>query len=261
MNASTMSSRILNAEPETHDAAHIAEGPEPWWTSAVPGLVVVVGVAAGLGLGLALGAAPGAIFLGGSVLVGAILLFWSSVRLLLGEKLPGVDLSDEEVAGRPLEDPLLERKRAALAALQDMDRERDLGKIEAADYDEVVIPLREQAKAILKELDDRVAPYRSEAERLVTEHLARAGVGVADRDRAKPVPLLVDASDAAHPEGEPEEHTYAATPRALAKSISDARKSQPADSRVRCPACDAANEPDARFCKSCGKPLEIADAP
>lgn len=241
----------MNAEPETRDAATLAVAPEPWWTSAVPGLVVIVGIAAGLALGLALGAAPGAIFLGGSVLVGAILLFWSSVRLLLGEKLPGVDLSDEEVAGRTLEDPLLERKRAALAALQDMERERELGKIGAADYDEVVLPLREQAKAILKELDARVAPYRSEAERLAAEHLARrAGAPPKRRVVAK----IVDDTDG---EDDQEELTSAATPSAIAKSTSDAPK---ADARVGCPACDAANEPDAKFCKSCGKPLEITDA-
>jgi rRNA maturation endonuclease Nob1 len=220
----------LNAETETREAE---AAPDPWWTSAVPGLVVIVGIAAGLTLGAALGAAPGAIFLGGSVLIGAILLFWSSVRLLLGEKLPGVDLSDE-IAGRTLEDPLLERKRAALAALQDMDRERDLGKISPADYDEVVLPLREQAKAIMKELDARVAPYRSEAERLATEHLASAGVAKSKAVAEMPV------AETANPARE-----------AVAEK---------ADARVTCPACDAANEPDARFCKSCGKPLEVADA-
>ncbi len=207
---------------------------EPWWLSAAPGLVIGVGVAAGLSLGLALGAAPGAILLGGSVLVGAILLFWSSVRLLLGEKLPGVDVSDE-LAARTLEDPLLERKRAALAALQDMERERELGKIDAADYDEVVLPLRERAKAIMQELDARVAPYRSEAERLANEHLQHAGI---------------EAEPAAGAAG-------AAEPAELAASEPVATEQA---ERVICPGCKATNEPDAKFCKSCGKSMELGDA-
>lgn len=225
----------MNAE-NTNTAAAAPE-PEAWWTSAVPGLVVVVGIAAGLTLGLALGAAPGAIFLGGSVLVGAILLFWSSVRLLLGEKLPGVDL-DDELAARTIEDPLLERKRAALAALQDMERERELGKISPSDYDEVVLPLREQAKAIMKELDDRVAPYRSEAERLANEHLQSAGVGVTADARE---------SEASEAEAQP--------------PMSARAEPVKSGDRVTCPTCEAANEPDAKFCKSCGKAMEVTDAP
>lgn len=229
----------LHPEPEPAD---VAPSNDPWWTAAVPGLVVATGAVAGLSLGFALGAAPGAIFLGGSVLVGAILLFWSSVRLLLGEKLPGVDLSDE-VAGHRLEDPLLERKRAALAALQDMERERELGKISPTDYDEVVLPLRERAKAVLKELDAQAAPYRAEAERLAAAHLKKVGVSQSPKKTAVETEAKAETEAPATTEAETETETEA-----------------PAPTRVTCAACDADNEADAKFCKSCGKPLEPADA-
>lgn len=212
---------------------------DPWWTAAVPGLVVLVGAALGLTLGVALGAAPGAIFLGGSVLVGAILLFWSSVRLLLGEKLPGIDLSDE-IAGTRLDDPLHEKKRAALAALQDMERERELGRITDADYDEVVQPLREQAKTILKELDARAAPFREQAERLAAAHLAKVGLGK-DETKAKDETKVAENTEAPAPTDQANE-----------------RAAEP--ERRACAACQTDNEADAKFCKSCGKILEIADA-
>jgi len=240
----------LNAEPDTLEHAPAETAPDPWWTAAVPGLVVATGIVAGLGLGTALGAAPGAIFLGGSVLVGAILLFWSSVRLLLGEKLPGVDLSDE-TSGHVLEDPLLEQKRAALAALQDMERERELGKIGAADYDEVVLPLRERAKSVLMELDARAAPYRDEAERLANAHLKKIGVSAAGA-LPRNVPLAIEPKP-----GEPVE-AVAADP-----APSEAPPTPPtlaAAARRICASCETANDPDAKFCKSCGKTMENADA-
>ena len=205
-------------------AEEATEAPQ-WWTSVVPGLVIAVGAVMGGAFGVVLGAAPGAILLGGAVLVGAILLFWSSVRLLLGEKLPGVDLSDEIVERAP-DHPLVERKRAALAALQDMERERELGRIGDADYDDVVLPLREQAKEVMKELDARAAPHREEAERLVAAYL-----------KAPDAPA----------------------PAAAKEKLKKKRPSEPV-ARRQCPACNEGNEPDAKFCKSCGKSMESADA-
>lgn len=241
----------MSAEPKERESTPAADPAlEPWWTAAVPGLVVAVGVVAGLALGVALGAAPGAIFLGGAVLVGAILLFWSSVRLLLGEKLPGVDLSDE-LAGRVLEDPLLEKKRAALAALADMERERELGKISAADYDEVVLPLRERAKSVLRELDARAAPFRSDAERIAQAHLAKAGLGGFSAE-APEAPAAQPSEQPAEAREAPAEPSESTEPLAAEASASSAR--------IACPACEATNEPDAKFCKSCGKVLEIPHA-
>jgi hypothetical protein len=214
-----------------------------WWTSSVPGLVVVVGAAAGLGVGAALGAAPGAMFLGGTVLVGAILAFWSSVRLLLGEDLRGVDLSDE-VVERTASDPLFEKKRATLAALADMERERQLGKIEAADYDDVVGPLRAEARAVLKELDARVAPYRARAEQAAADYLAQRAI--------------VPGTSA--PAGAEDRPATKLDPDARAEVVATMKSGAEAPVRVACPACGVDNEPDAKFCKGCGKALQESHA-
>jgi|HubBroStandDraft_6_1064221.scaffolds.fasta_scaffold582742_2 hypothetical protein len=112
-------------------------------------------------------------------------------------------------------DALSEKKREVLRALKDMESERAIGKIDEADYADVSARYREEAKAIMREMGAEVAPAMDEAERVATEYLKGHGAGPKP---AKPAPAKPTA-------------------------------------RVACKGCEASNEPDAAFCKSCGARL------
>lgn len=222
--------------------------------------LVVVAIAGGAQVGLLLGAPRVAIGVGAAVLVGAILLFWSSVRLLLGEDLASIALPDEaqeqaaRLHDRTASDPLFERKRAALAALADMERERELGKIDATDYDEVVGPLRAQAKQVLKEIDERAAPYRERAELLAAEYLKKQGIEASEREDVEESIAETKVEDA-----EPsEDAAKTAEPSEDAHESTEEERAKPA-AQV-CAECNISNDADAKFCKGCGTSLGGADA-
>jgi hypothetical protein len=128
-----------------------------------------------------------------------------------------------------------------MRALKDLESEHALGKIDDADYREVVAKYRDEAKSVMREMDGEVAPMIQEAERLATEYLARRGA----RSKADDVDG-VDGTAAA----------------------AEVKKEPPArENRQTCPSCDTSNEADATFCKQCGASMksaptaEKADAP
>lgn len=180
----------------------------------------VVGFIAGLGSALLVVAA--------AALLGTISLLWASVRTLSGDAPLSNDI--EEVAARRVGvDALGEQKRRVLRALKDLEADHSLGKIEDADYAELVARYRNEAKAVLREMDLQVAPLRDEAEKIARAYLAKRGLGEAGGEGTP----AGDARDrSADGEGdEPSEGT---------------------DVRVKCAHCGVSNEADAAFCKKCG---------
>jgi ribosomal protein L40E len=119
-------------------------------------------------------------------------------------------------------DGVTERKRTALRALKDLEFDHALGKIGDKDYAELSARYREQAKAILREIEGAVLPQRARAEELARAYLAKRGTGLAS---VKPR----------------EGNTGAVLARA--------------GERVTCTRCQASNEKDAVFCKGCGATL------
>ncbi len=181
------------------------------------GTAVVVGVVASFGTAI--------LVLAASALIGTIGLLWASVRTLSGDAPLPAGL--EEIARqRHAFDPLGERKRRVLRALKDLEAEHSLGKIDDADYGVFVTRYRAEAKEVMREMDEEVAPSRDEAERVAREYLKRRGLSPPKAADAEPLDL---------------------EPR-----------------RRECRASQASNEPDAVFCKTCGgaleKPAEKADA-
>jgi hypothetical protein len=156
--------------------------------------------------------------LASTALLSTIALLWASLRTLSGDApLPaGID---ETEAPRSRTDALTEKKRQVLRALKDLETERDLGKIDAADYADVAARYRAEAKDILREMEAEVAPAMQAAEKLARDYLAK---------HAGPMPTTVSPGS---------------SPRA---SVA------PAEDRLPCGACGAANERDAAFCKMCG---------
>lgn len=124
---------------------------------------------------------PAVLVLAGALILGTIGNLWASVRTLTGDApLPeGLEIMGEE---RNRSSALLERKAALLRALKDLEQERALGKIDAADFEGLSARYREQVKEVLRQIDQEMDPLVERAEALAREHLERRG--------------LIDATDA-----------------------------------------------------------------
>jgi hypothetical protein len=179
---------------------------------------LVVGASAGLG--------PALLILAGGMLLGAVLLLWSSLGRLTGES----PLTLDEAVGLGAPSPEEERKRSILRALKDLEFERSVGKISEEDFAELSTRYRTEAKALLRSLEAELAPRRQKAEMKLRARLEKEGILEAVRasGRAAKTPTETPRSD-----------NPAATP-----------------SRLSCSSCQTANDPDARFCKRCGATLE-----
>jgi hypothetical protein len=173
-------------------------------------------VAIGLGLGVPLMLLAGA----GATLVMAIFLVWGSIQSLTGN----TRLTFDEALGMGAPSAEEERKQAVLRALKDLEYERSVGKISEDDYRELSERYREEAKRLLKVLDENLEPHRRRI-------LAR--LEVAESEEA--------GSESAAPSSDPNAET---------KTEVEAGRD-----RVFCANCGTANESDARFCKACAAPL------
>lgn len=186
-------------------------------------------IAGFLGVTAVFGLAPGILVLVGGTLVGVIAIFWASLRVLAGDAPlpPEVEALD---AGAHAVDQLAVRKRMLLRALKDLDNEKALGKLEEEDHEALASTYRAELRDVLRRMDETLAPYRKNAEELAAKYLAKHGVAPAS-------PRVTADAEVAKPGDEA------------------AETSSTMESRAACGACGASNEPDARFCKKCGKPL------
>jgi hypothetical protein len=183
----------------------------------LPALSVAGAFAAGI-----LGSVGSAfLVLASGALLGTIALLWASLRTLSGDAPLPVDVEIGALR-RPDVDELGERKRRVLRALKDLETERALGKIDSADYEVIAARYREDAKIMMRDMDQQAAPARAEAERIAQEYISRRRLG-------------------SHP----------AAPAPERGSSAEGR-------RIPCPGCAVSNEPDATFCKRCGSPLTVA---
>jgi hypothetical protein len=203
---------------------------------AAPAATVVaaslVGIVFSLGQAL-LVLAAGALF-------GTVAFFWASLRTLGGQA-PLAEGFDQ-LSRRRVESPdgPAERKRKALRALKDLAFEHEVGKLDDADYAELSAHYRDEAKAVMREIDDDATPQRERAEEVARAYLAKRGVP-GERGSRKPSA----AKKPLKAPGDPPSEGAPPPPAEL---------SEPG-SRRACPSCDSSNERDAVFCKGCGARL------
>jgi hypothetical protein len=119
----------------------------------------VVSIAAALAMGAAYGVGTALLTLAGGVLLIVISILWASVRTLSGEA--AITLDEAIALGAPT--AAEEQKRAVLQALKDLEFERSVGKIDEADYQELVQRYRAEAKRLLRAVDEDLAPLRERA--------------------------------------------------------------------------------------------------
>lgn len=191
-----------------------------WLLPLCAGLAsIVVGVLMGLELGI--------LVLAGAVLVGVIFILWNSVQGLTGE----AELTLEEALSLAAPSAEEEEKRSVLRTLKDLEYEKSVGKISDEDYAELVAKYTARAKELIQAVDADMGDARSQVERLLAKRM-----------------------------GETAEASKESKPRKVKreKRPGEGEQSHPSEKRAKCPECSTPNDPDARFCKSCGTPLEAA---
>jgi hypothetical protein len=132
--------------------------------SAVGGGGILVGIVAGYGLPLAL------LLTAGGLLVLVVWLLWSSLLGLSGD----TELTLEEALRLAAPRAEEEQKRAVLRALKDLEYERRVGKVSQEDYALLSARYREEAKALLVEVDRNLDAARRAAEQRIARYLQPA---------------------------------------------------------------------------------------
>lgn len=198
-------------------------------TAAIAAAVVV---AVAVPLGLLKGAPAVVLWVAFTLLSGAVLLFWETLRLVLDPSQPGdADEGDDDGAALAV---LEARKNAALGALKDLEFERSIGRIGEEDHRALEARYRAEARAAMKAVDEGVGPWRARAEAMLADAEADTAAGT--------------ISEAASTEPRPEPSEGERPP---APPVTSA-----------CPKCETANDGDAVFCKRCGHRMkeEAGDA-
>jgi hypothetical protein len=138
----------------------------------------------------------------------------------------------------------LEREKSlVLRSIKELEFDRAMGKVADADFNEMVGRLRSRALSLLTQLDaGEAGSYRELIERELRARLAAGGTAPASREAVSADATANDAAD-----------------RDTAATHLDPMVADDAPAAQRCPVCETANDPDARFCKRCGEPLGTPD--
>lgn len=214
------------------EAARSAEGEQRMARVIAIGLPIVTIVGASA-VSLTTGPATGILVLSAGLLLGVIALLWSSLRILTGDAILSPEIEDLDMAAQG-GDALAIRKKMLLRALKDLENERALGKIESDDFEQIAQTHRAELKAVLKKIEESLAPHRSKAEALAKAHLAKASVFETETSGADGNSSGAETTSGRESPSSPENE---------------------ATSRLECPKCQASNERDAKFCKECAAPL------
>ena len=235
------------------------------WRWAVLGAAVLI-----VTLGLRLGLPMALLCVAGTVLVGAVFLLWSSMQSLTGE----TPLTLEEAVGLGAPSAEEERKRAVLRALKDLEFEHSVGKISDADFRELSARYRQEAKQLLRTLDEGLSPLKQRLEAELAEQILAAADGAVPRKKRKkrkkesaprssategktPSNDSADKEAADQASGAVDEGTGAAGAAPDdRRSANDTADTEEATGEARggneCRSCGVRNDSDARFCKGCG---------
>lgn len=200
----------------------------------VPLFVALVFVGGALAIGLRLGGPALVLWLAFALLVGAVLLFWEALRLIIDPKATG-DESVAEAERSSLAD-LEARKHAAIRALKDIEFEHSIRRLSDDDYAMLRERYRAEARAAMEAMDRGLGTYLNRAEEMVAKAVGERAPGGSGTEARE--------SDTSRKE--------ACVPKAVGKQEGQA-------SARACASCATANDADALFCKRCGTRLtEVA---
>jgi len=189
---------------------------------------MLIGIAARYGLPLAL------LLTASALLVLVVWLLWSSLLGLSGETQLTLEEALRLAAPRAEE----EQKRAVLRGLKDLEYEKRVGKVSQADYALLSARYREEAKALLVEVDRNLDEARRAAEQRIARHLRPVSAGPAVRAKKQ----QARRGRKGH-----------STPRQEART--DDRVLATSGPSRRCGHCGHRNALDLTVCAGCDEPL------
>ena len=204
------------------------------WSGA--GFAVIIALV----IGVSVGWGPAILVLAGAALIGTLFVVWRSIESLT-EDAP-LDLEEALSLAAPNEEE--ERKRSILRALRDLEYERAVGKLSDEDYHQLSQRYREEAKVLLRRIDEDLGPARARAERALALELFKAGLaGKPSDDESSDATDATDATDASE-----------ATKATIAPRSAPTTVPAPVPTRS-CTYCGDRNRLLATFCASCGREL------
>lgn len=210
------------------------------------GIMIRVAVAV-VALGFVLAAVVGGVSwpaffmaLASTALLLALAAMYQSFRGVFGDR------SDDaaSVAVLPERAALLDEKNALLRAIKDIAFEHQVGKLSDQEFERLDRAYRLRAKAVLRKLDEDLAPYFAEAERILDGALAAKDAEAEPKQRKKDPDRATPAR---------RECVKCGTSNAAA-----AEWCKECGARIvpiECGACGAMNEPDSKFCMKCASPV------
>lgn len=129
-------------------------------------------------------------------LLASLYAIWRSLTAALGAG--SVSPGAIDLQGSERRRALLLEKEALLRNLKDLEFERDADKIGSEDFARIERKLRARAKEVLMLLDEEAAPFRAEAERLISEHVGEQAHGSREPSREPERPLTCPTCEAAN---------------------------------------------------------------
>jgi hypothetical protein len=176
---------------------------------------------------MARGQGPLAVVLLGVLMATAALVGYAALRALRPLVSPEEDRT--VMVGQRTRVALEREKLLTLRSIKELEFDRAMGRLSDDDWKEMSGRLRARAARLMRQLDAG-AGYREQIEKDLAQRLERDG------------PLKPSRSEAGESRG------------ATAAREHDDR-SAPAFAERLCASCDTTNDPDAKFCKSCGARL------
>jgi hypothetical protein len=195
-----------------------AEALQPWQLFTLAGLI-----GATIVVFLSRGQSPAAIIVLSCAVFAAAFVGVAALRTFLPFTRPPGESGAEMLGGRTR--AALEREKTlALRTIKELEFDRGMGKVSEKDFGEMSARLRARAARLMRQLDAG-SVYREAIEREVERRLGDA------------VPDAGSTAPSASP-GAPRNPAHTAPAHTAA-----------------CASCNTQNDPDARFCKSCGTRL------
>jgi hypothetical protein len=207
---------------------------KPWQFFVLVGLGTAT-----VGVVLARDASPASLIILTSAIGAAVLAAVALHRTLA--PLAQRDHDVPELVGHRTRAALEREKMLALRSIKELEFDRAMGKIAAADFEEMVGRLRTRAIALMRQLDAGNASYAELIERELQGRLA--GLGIKAAPGAPPTAVPRTAAPVASP-----------------NLATVERKGPMVVAALQCHLCDTLNDRDARFCKACGHPFEAGEA-
>lgn len=222
-----------------------------WGVLALVGAVAFVGFLSA-SAGARLDVATGGLVVGGASLVFSLATLFKMVQVLSRPR-PALGLSSRGLGGASRSE-LREEKRRLLRAIKELKFDFEMGKLSETDFTDVKQTYELRAIEVMRQLDGvrRVHPevYALLEERGLTDVVPEGVVKADDEPKASETDgeaggVAPESADAAKPDGDDAEGPQP-----------EADDTASADAATRaCGSCSGANDPDAKFCKHCGKEM------